>query len=147
MWSGTGRSSRPLVPLGIIPATLFDSFPLHGVSCRVRVGSYDRFGSVEIPKEIKSSNQRTRTAHSNSSYCICQYDTLGQVTSGKRSWADRPPVAGRQFESGFDDIGNRQSSAHGGNAGGSNLRGETYIANDLSGTYALKTDVRTTETQ
>ena len=70
--------------------------------------------------------------HANGSYWIYQYDTLGQVTSGKRFWADGTPVAGQQFEYGFDDIGNRQTAAHGGNAGGSNLRLENYTANDLN---------------
>ena len=50
------------------------------------------------------------------SYWIYQSDTLGQVTSGKRFWADGTPVAGQQFEYGFDDIGNRQSAARVGQA-------------------------------
>ena len=33
---------------------------------------------------------------------------------------------------GCDDLGNRQTAAHGGNAGGSHLRLETYTANDLN---------------
>ncbi len=82
--------------------------------------------------DYNSANQRTRTTHADASYWIYQYDTLGQVTSGKRFWADGTPVAGQQFEYGFDDIGNRQTAAHGGNAGGSNLRVETYTANDLN---------------
>ena len=82
--------------------------------------------------DYNAANQRTRTTHADASYWIYQYDTLGQVTSGKRFWADGTPVAGQQFEYGFDDIGNRQTAAHGGNAGGSNLRLETYIANDLN---------------
>jgi hypothetical protein len=35
------------------------------------------------------------------------YDSLGQVISGKKYWADGTPVAGQQFEYTFDDIGNR----------------------------------------
>ena len=58
-----------------------------------------------------AANQRTRTTHADGSYWIYQYDTLGQVTSSKRFWADGTPVAGQQFEYGFDDIGNRQSAA------------------------------------
>ena len=38
------------------------------------------------------------------------YDLLGQVNSGKKYWADGTPVAGQQFEYGFDDIGNRKST-------------------------------------
>ena len=43
------------------------------------------------------------------------YDTLGQVTSGKRYWSDGTNVAGQQFEYLFDDIGNRLSASSGGN--------------------------------
>ena len=88
--------------------------------------------AISFAYEYNSANQRTRTTHADASYWIYQYDTLGQVTSGKRFWPDGTPVAGQQFEYGFDDIGNRQSAAHGGNAGGSNLRVETYTANDLN---------------
>ena len=42
------------------------------------------------------ANQRSRVSHADGSYWIYQYDTLGQVISGKRFWADarrrRPAV-------------------------------------------------------
>jgi len=60
------------------------------------------------------------------------YDGLGQVTSGKRYWNDGTPVAGQQFQYGFDDIGNRKSTASGGDQFGSNLRYATYGANLLN---------------
>ncbi len=65
---------------------------------------------------MTSDIQRIRTTHADGSYWIYQYDSLGQVISGKRYWADGTPVAGQQFEYGFDDIGNRRTAAHGGNA-------------------------------
>ena len=71
---------------------------------------------ISFAYDYNSANQRTRTTHADGSYWIYQYDTLGQVTSGKRFWPDGTPVAGQQFEYGFDDIGNRQTAAHGGNA-------------------------------
>ena len=128
----------------------------------------------ESKNGMSTANQRTRTAQPDASDWIYQYDTLGQVTSGKHFWSDGTPVAGQQFEYGFDDIGNRQSAAHVGQAsnlpvraaslppvpasdvrdgylgtrgtdapqtgrqgclphiGGSNLRLETYTANDLN---------------
>ena len=49
--------------------------------------------------------------YADASYWIYQYDTLGQVISGKRFWPDGTPVAGQQFEYGFDDLGNRQTAA------------------------------------
>lgn len=39
------------------------------------------------------------------------YDTLGQVTSGKKYWSDGTPVAGEQFAYAYDDIGNRKFAA------------------------------------
>ena len=60
---------------------------------------------------MDSANQRTRTTHADASYWIYQYDTLGQVISGKRFWPGGTPIAGQQFEYGFDDIGNRQTAA------------------------------------
>ena len=47
-----------------------------------------------------SANQRTRVTHADASYWLYNYDTLGQVTSGKHYWADGTPVAGQQFEYG-----------------------------------------------
>ncbi|MCI0540091.1 MAG: hypothetical protein L0Z50_33210 [Verrucomicrobiales bacterium] len=66
------------------------------------------------------------------SYWIYLYDTLGQVISGKRKWADHTPVAGQQFEYGFHDIGNRTSTKVGGDAAGANLRSATHTANNLN---------------
>jgi YD repeat-containing protein len=55
-----------------------------------------------------SANHRTRRTDADSSHWSYQYDSLGQVTSGKRVWQDGTPVAGQQFEYAFDDIGNRK---------------------------------------
>ncbi len=44
-----------------------------------------------------SANQRTRATLADGSYWVYQYDSLGQVTSGKRYWSDGTPVAGQQF--------------------------------------------------
>ena len=66
------------------------------------------------------------------SYWIYTYDRLGQVVSGKRYWQDGTPVAGQQFEYGFDDIGNRKTTATGGDAGGAGLRPASYGANLLN---------------
>ena len=50
-----------------------------------------------------------------------RYDTLGQVTSGKRFWSDGTPVAGQQFTYVEDSRGNRTAAANGGDASGQNL--------------------------
>ena len=54
-----------------------------------------------------AANQRTAITNTDSSRWSYGYDTLGQVTSGKRYWSDGNIVAGQQFEYSFDDIGNR----------------------------------------
>jgi hypothetical protein len=48
------------------------------------------------------------------SYWVYEYDSLGQVESGKRYWSDGTPVAGQKFEYGHDTIGNRTTTAAGG---------------------------------
>ncbi len=60
------------------------------------------------------------------------YDSLGQVTSGKRYWDDGTPAPGQQFAYGFDDIGNRKSTQAGGDAAGGGLRSATYAPNALN---------------
>jgi len=83
-----------------------------------------------------SANQRTRTSLGDGSYWAYGYDSLGQVTSGKKYWRDQTPVAGEQFEYTFDDIGNRTQTKAGGDAQGANLRVAAYqpnIANQYTG--------------
>jgi len=60
--------------------------------------------------QYNRANQRTRMKLADGSYWLYQFDALGQVISGKRYWSDGTPVAGQQFEYGFDDIGNREST-------------------------------------
>jgi RHS repeat-associated protein len=79
-----------------------------------------------------SANQRTRVTLPDSSYWVYTYDSLGQVTSGKKYWSDSTPVAGQQFQYTFDDIGNRKTAASGGDQSGANLRTGVYSANGLN---------------
>ncbi|HOC00845.1 MAG TPA: RHS repeat-associated core domain-containing protein, partial [Verrucomicrobiota bacterium] len=78
------------------------------------------------------ANRRTRATLTDGSYWVYQYDTLGQVISGKKYWSDGTPVAGQQFEYAFDDIGNRTSTKAGGDQAGANLRSATYTATTLN---------------
>jgi len=78
------------------------------------------------------AGQRTAVTNADGSYWVYAYDSLGQVTSGKRHWSDASLVAGQQFEYLFDDIGNRQSTKAGGDQSGASLRPATYTANDLN---------------
>jgi RHS repeat-associated protein len=82
--------------------------------------------------QYNDASQRVRTTLADGSYWIYEYDTLGQVKSGKRYWNDGTLVAGQQFEYGHDDIGNRKSASKGGDQNGNNLRTSTYTANNLN---------------
>ena len=79
-----------------------------------------------------NANQRTRNTQVDGSYWLYNYDSLGQVTSGKKYWSDGTPVAGQQFEYNFDNIGNRTSTKAGGDANGANLRQASYTPNNLN---------------
>ncbi len=86
-----------------------------------------------------AANQLTRvtlgdlsSGQANGSYWLYEYDTLGQVRSGKRYWDDHTPVPGQRFEYGFDDIGNRAATQTGGDSEGAGLRVSTYNANLLN---------------
>jgi RHS repeat-associated protein len=78
------------------------------------------------------ANQRIRRTDPDASAWAYDYDSLGQLTSGKRQWQDHTPVAGQQFEYAFDDIGNRTSTKAGGDSGGAALRAAAYSANSLN---------------
>jgi len=78
------------------------------------------------------ANQRTAITNVDNSRWVYQYDSLGQVISGKKYWSDGTPVAGQQFEYTFDDIGNRKNTAAGGDQLGANLRTANYTANSLN---------------
>ena len=85
------------------------------------------------------ANQRTLNAFADGSHWAYQYDALGQVTSGKRYWADGTAVAGEQFGYAYDNIGNRLTAAFGGDTNGLNLRTNTYTANSLNEYTGIQT--------
>ena len=60
------------------------------------------------------------------------YDSLGQVTSGRKYWCDGSFVAGQQFEYAFDTIGNRKWTKAGGDLSGGSLRTALYTNNLLN---------------
>ena len=79
-----------------------------------------------------AANQRTQDRLADGSYWNYQYDALGQVTAGRKFWADGTVVAGQQFGYAFDTIGNRTQTQTGGDQNGRNLRVANYTANDLN---------------
>ena len=103
------------------------------------VGSVSSAGvSASFGYQYNRANQRTRLDLADGSRWEYTYDALGQVTSGRRYWLDGTAVAGQQFEYGFDDIGNRTSTAAGGDGSGTGLRGASYTPNRLN-QYASRT--------
>jgi hypothetical protein len=88
--------------------------------------------AVGFSYTYNSANQRTRMQMADGAFWVYEYDSLGQVKTGKKYWPDWTPVAGQQFEYGFDDIGNRVTTKAGGDEGGANLRSATYWANNLN---------------
>jgi len=102
----------------------------------LQVSSVSPQGANQLPSVhgygLNAANQRTRLTLADSSYWVYQYDSLGQVSSGKRYLADGIPVAGEQFEYGFDDIGNRTLAKAGGDRAGANLRSASYTNNTLN---------------
>jgi RHS repeat-associated protein len=78
------------------------------------------------------ANQRTGVTNADNSYWVYQYNSLGQVVSGKKYWADGTPVAGQQFTYNFDTIGNRTAASSGGDSSGNNLRTANYTNNVLN---------------
>jgi RHS repeat-associated protein len=77
-------------------------------------------------------NQRTNVINADGSYWNYQYDPLGQVTSGLKSWSDGTAVAGEQFQYQFDTIGNRTGTDTGGDQNGANLHHANYTAGVLN---------------
>src|SRR5437867_12926191 len=79
-----------------------------------------------------AANQRTAITNADNSCWVYSFDSLGQVIAGRKLWADGTPVAGAQFEYGFDDIGNRTSTRAGGDQSGAGLRPASYSVNSLN---------------
>jgi YD repeat-containing protein len=87
--------------------------------------------SVTLDKHTyvyNAANQRTAVTQADNSVWNYGYDSLGQVTSGKKYWSDTAPAAGQQFTYTFDDIGNRTQSQAGGNDLGLGLRTANFSA-------------------
>jgi uncharacterized protein RhaS with RHS repeats len=48
------------------------------------------------------------------SFLFYEYDSLGQLSLGKKYWSNGTPILGQQLEYTYDDIGNRTSTKAGG---------------------------------
>lgn len=103
---------------------------------RLRLTRGTPSSSSELPTvfaySYNNANQRINATMSDGSYWVYSYDSLGQVVSGDRFWADGTPVAGQQYDYAFDSIGNRTSAKFGGDSNGQNLQSATYTPNLLN---------------
>ena len=96
------------------------------------VSSSSASSTASSSYSYNTANQRTSVTNADAAHWVYQYDSLGQVTSGKKYWSDGTPVAGEQFEYNFDDIGNRVSTKAGGDQFGASLRSASYANNTLN---------------
>jgi RHS repeat-associated protein len=78
------------------------------------------------------ANLRRAITNADESRWAFDYDQLGQLTAGKKYWADGTPVAGQQFEYEFDQIGNRNWTKSGGNFLGTGLQLSWCTNNQLN---------------
>lgn len=137
-WLGDGSSSATYTYAA--NASLVQQVQLrHGASVALTVSrQYDRWNRIHTQTAVGSASgvvgqeythnatgQRIRTQQLDGSYWLYEYDSLGQVKSAKRYWADGSPVAGQQFEYAHDDIGNRTTGKSGGDVVGGSLRTTT----------------------
>ncbi len=141
---GTNSATYGYVPLSPLVAQV--AFKQNGSLRVTATRQYDSLNGVTNVSTVNAqssvisafgygynhANQRTSATLAEGSHWSYGHDTLGQLTSGKRYWSDGTPVAGQQFEYTFDDIGNRKSTATGGDAGGGSLRRADYTNNPLN---------------
>jgi YD repeat-containing protein len=82
--------------------------------------------------QYNAANQRTQATLIDGSAWRYQYDALGQMVAGNKSWVDGTLVAGQQFDYTFDTIGNRTQTQAGGDQTGANLRLAHFTNNALN---------------
>jgi len=75
--------------------------------------------------DYNSLNQREKMATADNSYWNYGYDSLGQVTSGKKKLAGGTQISGYDFGYQIDGIGNRQTAT-------ANGKTQVYTTNDLN---------------
>jgi len=141
----SGQVSATYSYLANSPLVSQIAFTNNGVQRMVTSKQYDLLNRLENIKSVPAAsaavsfdytynlaNQRTLRRETDASYWRYEYDSLGQVVSGKKYWADGSPVAGQQFQYAFDDIGNRLATKAGGDEFGANLRTNAYYPNLLN---------------
>ena len=102
------------------------------------IGAASTVPVISSGYEYDSVNRRRALALSDGSSWSYDYDTRGEVVSGKQFWSAGTPVAGQQFEYAYDTIGNRTVTKRGGDASGANLRVDSYTVNNKN-QYSART--------
>jgi len=141
----SGSASATYSYLANSPLVSQIAFTNNGVQRMVTSRQYDLLNRLENIKSVPAAspavsfdytynpaNQRTLRRETDASYWRYEYDSLGQVVSGKKYWSDGTPVAGQQFQYAFDDIGNRLATKAGGDENGANFRTNAYYPNLLN---------------
>ena len=94
---------------GTTRMTTSKSYDLLNRLTRISSSSSSSFSS-SFDYAYNAANQRTAVTNADNSRWAYGYDSLGQVTSGKKYWSDSSAVAGQQFDYTFDTIGNRKTA-------------------------------------
>jgi RHS repeat-associated protein len=89
-------------------------------------------GAVSYTYQYDNLGRREKVTREDASYWNYGYDDRHQLLAGKKYFSDLTPVAGMQFEYGYDNIGNRQATKTGGNDLGTGFRNASYTANNLN---------------
>lgn len=77
-------------------------------------------------------NRRIRATLEDGSAWAYDYNDRSEVLAGRRVWADQSPVAGQQFQYGYDTLGNRTQNVAGGDGQGGGLRTNAWTADELN---------------
>jgi len=107
-----GTNSATYTYLANSPLVSQVDFKNTGTVRMVTLKNYDKLNRLTLIKSTNSTvgvissfayaynsaNQRTGATNADNSRWAYGYDSLGQITSGKRYWADGIVVAGQQFE-------------------------------------------------
>lgn len=81
---------------------------------------------------LDAAGRRIRAEREDGTRWDYGYNSRGEVISAAKSLSDGTPLAGWQESFSYDSIGNRRSSAEGGDSSGANLRQSSYAANELN---------------
>jgi RHS repeat-associated protein len=140
-----GTASAAYVYLANSPLVSQIAFTNSGVQSMLTTKNYDNLNrmtsissspsggsAISFAYAYNLANQRTSVTNADGSFWVYTYDSLGQVTSGTKYANDGTALPGLQFQYSFDDIGNRKTTAAGGDQWGAKLRYANYTVNNLN---------------